>query len=71
MGHRLDNGSCMSGDVHVQFCERLWGKFLRATLLVVMARYMGRRITDWLEDIVEDQLKLSINRKKTKVVKMK
>ncbi len=38
---------------------------------VVMARYMGRRITDWLEGIVEDQLKLSINREKTKVVKMK
>jgi len=38
---------------------------------VVMARYMGGRITDWLEDIVEDQLKLSINREKTKVGKMK
>ena len=38
---------------------------------VVMARYMGRRITDWLEAIVEDQLKLNINREKTKVVKMK
>jgi len=38
---------------------------------VVIAHYMGRRITDWLEDIVEDQLKLSINREKTKVVKMK
>ena len=38
---------------------------------VVMARFMGGRITDWLEDIVEDQLKLSINREKTKVVKMK
>lgn len=38
---------------------------------VVMARYMGGRITDWLEDVVEDQLKLSINREKTKVGKMK
>ena len=32
---------------------------------------MGRRITDWLEHTVEDQLKLSINREKTEVVKMK
>jgi len=38
---------------------------------VVMARYMGSRITNWLEDIVEGRLKLSINREKTKVVEMK
>lgn len=38
---------------------------------VVMARYMGKRITDWLEQGIEGQLKLSINREKTKVVKMK
>jgi len=38
---------------------------------VVLARYMGSRITDWLEDIVEGRLKLSINREKTKVVEMK
>ena len=38
---------------------------------VVLARYVGRRITDWLEHIVEEQLKLSINREKTKVVKIK
>ena len=39
--------------------------------ILLLARYMGRRITDWLEHTVEDQLKLSINREKTKVVKMK
>ena len=38
---------------------------------VVLARYMGRRITNWLEYTVEDQLKLRINLEKTKVVKMK
>jgi RNA-directed DNA polymerase len=38
---------------------------------VVMARYMGGRITGWLERTVEDRLKLSINREKTKVVKMR
>ena len=68
---RLDDRSRMSGDVHVRFCESLRGRFPWATRLVVMARYMGRRITDWLEDVVEDQLKLSISRGKTKVVKMK
>ena len=25
--HRLDNGSWMSREAHVQFCERLWAKF--------------------------------------------
>ena len=38
---------------------------------VVIARYMGPRITDWIEAIVEDRLKLSINRDKTKVVQLK
>ena len=51
-------------------------KFANARLVryaddfVVMARYMGPRITSWLEQAVEEQLKLSINREKTKVVKM-
>ena len=31
---RLDDKSRMSGDVHVRFCERLEGRFLRATRLV-------------------------------------
>lgn len=38
---------------------------------VVMARYMGTRITDWLERKLEGDLKLSINRDKTKVVDVK
>ena len=37
---------------------------------VVQARYMGRRITDWIEHVVEDELNLSVNREKTKVVKL-
>jgi RNA-directed DNA polymerase len=32
---RLDDRSRMSGDVHVRFCERLEGRFLRATRLDV------------------------------------
>ncbi len=38
---------------------------------VVMARYIGPRITDWLEDILEGRLKLTINRDKTTVVDLK
>jgi hypothetical protein len=36
-----------------------------------MARYMGPRIINWIEAAVEERLKLSINRDKTKVVKLK
>ncbi len=38
---------------------------------VVMARYMGSRIIGWLEGKLEGELKLSINRDKTKVIDVK
>lgn len=38
---------------------------------VVMARYMGSRIIEWIEKELESNLKLTINRTKTKIVKMK
>jgi len=38
---------------------------------VVMARYMGKRIVDWIEGVIEKGLKLTINRDKTKIVKLK
>ncbi len=34
---RLDDRSRMSGDVHVRFCDRLEGRCLRATRLIVTA----------------------------------
>lgn len=37
---------------------------------VVMARYMGGRITDWLEQKLEHELGLTINREKTRIVKL-
>jgi RNA-directed DNA polymerase len=37
---------------------------------VVMARYMGPRIQQWLENKLEVELRLTINREKTKVVNM-
>ncbi len=36
-----------------------------------MARYIGDGITEWIENTVEGELKLSINRDKTKVVDLK
>ena len=37
---------------------------------VILARYQGRRISDWVEATVEDWMGLSINREKTRVVKL-
>jgi RNA-directed DNA polymerase len=39
--------------------------------LVVMARWMGPRITGWLGEQLEGNLRLAINRKKTNTVRMK
>jgi RNA-directed DNA polymerase len=38
---------------------------------VVMARYMGKRVVEWIEDVIETKLKLTINKDKTKIVKLK
>jgi RNA-directed DNA polymerase len=38
---------------------------------VIMARYMGRRITDWIESKIEGWMGLTINRDKTKVINAK
>jgi RNA-directed DNA polymerase len=38
---------------------------------IVIARYMGKRITEWIEDKIEGALKLTVNRDKTKIVKLK
>ena len=37
---------------------------------VVMARYTGERITDWIEHTIESRLGLTINREKTKIVNL-
>ena len=47
MDHRLDNGSCVSGDVHAQFCEQRWGRFPALTLLIVLTKNQKR-----LENVV-------------------
>ena len=38
---------------------------------VILARYQGRRLIDWVEHIVEGRLGLTINRKKTRIVDLK
>jgi RNA-directed DNA polymerase len=38
---------------------------------VVMAKFMGKRIKTWIEEKLEEKLKLKINRDKTKVVNLK
>jgi RNA-directed DNA polymerase len=38
---------------------------------VILARYQGRRIGDWVQAIVEDWMGLAINRDKTRVVQLK
>ena len=60
----------MSREVHVRFCESVWVRFPCATRLVVMARFMGKRITGWLEEKLEADLGVSINRDKTGIVRM-
>ncbi len=37
---------------------------------VILARYQGQRITDWVEDVVEDWMGLRINRDKTRIVEL-
>jgi RNA-directed DNA polymerase len=37
---------------------------------IVMAKYMGKRISSWIEEKIETSLKLSINKEKTKIVKL-
>ena len=52
------------------------GKWAQARLIryaddfVIMARFIGSRITDWVEYTMEDWLELTINRKKTRVIKL-
>jgi RNA-directed DNA polymerase len=38
---------------------------------VILARYLGHRIVRWVEDTLEGRFRLTINREKTRVVKMR
>ena len=66
---RLDDGSRMSGDVHVRFCERPRGRFLRATHpnVYVGSKRAGERVMQTLERFVSTCLRLRVNRDKSAV----
>ena len=57
----------MSGDVHVRFCERLEGRFLRATRLVACFQYQqdAQQFMDALSERLE-QFRLSLAQEKTR-----
>lgn len=58
----------MSGDVHVRFCERLEGKFLRATRLLLGFAGPNREaeeIKEKLRAFLRDSLKLELSEEKT------
>ena len=52
------------------------GKWANAKLVryaddfVVQARYQSRRLTDWIEGTLEGRFKLTVNRQKTRIVKL-
>jgi len=66
--HRLDRAFHEEADSPYHFARARMVRF--ADDFVVMARFMGKRITDWLEKKLETVLGLSINRDKTGIVGM-
>ena len=66
--HRLDRAFHEEPDSPYHFARARMVRF--ADDFVVMARFMGKRITGWLEKTLETALGLSINRDKTGIVRM-
>jgi RNA-directed DNA polymerase len=67
--HRLDRAFYQDTDSPYRFANARLMRYCDD--FVVMARYMGNRITAWLEKTLESELGLSINREKTDIVRMK
>ena len=69
---RLDNGSCMSREAHVQFCERLRGRLPRPTLFVVFAKSKraAGRLLESSRKYLENHLKLTLNLEKSKAISL-
>ncbi|MQA92093.1 MAG: maturase [Gemmatimonas sp.] len=61
----------MRREFHVRFCEGGGVRFPSATRLVIMARFVGGRITAWVEGTLEGRFALTINRKKTRVIELR
>ncbi len=60
----------MRREFHVRFCEGGGAQFPSATRLVVCARWMGPRVVGWIEGMLEQTLQLTVNRTKTRVVRL-
>jgi len=58
--HRQDGPAHFAGAQLVRYADDF----------VILARYQGQRITDWVEATVEDWMGLTINRDKTKIVRL-
>lgn len=67
--HQLDKAFYKSKDSPRIFANARLVRY--ADDFVVMARYIGPQIINWLETKIEGELKLSINRDKTKVIDIK
>ncbi len=37
---------------------------------VILARYQSKRLTQWIEELLEGQFKLTVNREKTRIVSL-
>jgi len=65
----LDDGSRMSGDVHVRFCEHLRGRFPRVTRrnIFVKSQKAAERVMEKVSQFIEKKLKLKVNQEKSQV----
>ena len=67
--HELDQAFEQSPDSPRRFANARLVRY--ADDFVVMAQYMGTRITGWLERYLEDTLHLQVNREKTRKISLK
>lgn len=67
--HELDQAFEQSPDSPRHFANARLIRY--ADDFVVMARYMGTRITGWLEGYLEEKLRLQVNREKTRTISLK
>ena len=58
--HGPDGPACFAGAQIVRYADDF----------VILARYQGHRIADWVQATVEEWMELEINRKKTRIVKL-
>jgi RNA-directed DNA polymerase len=67
--HKFDRAFYWADDSPYRFANARLIRY--ADDFVVMARYMGSRIVKWIENRLEEGLKLTINREKTAIVKLR